>query len=183
VSEASGGEIPARDHARRSMERRCPDCARWTAVALPEGLVAGPVTTAGSAAAGGEPWPEQDVCRHCGARFALQFPHQVLPDGALNGCAACGYHTLCIQKDVNGKLGVLFIVVVFAGLLVERVPLPILMAVLVPLALLDWLLLRRLVKRLLICYRCKALFRGFSPGPRCRPYDLATWEAHDPVES
>jgi hypothetical protein len=40
------------------------------------------------------------------------------------------------------------------------------------------------VKRFLICYRCKAQFRGFPPGPRCRPFDLATWEAHDaPAES
>ena len=50
---------------------------------------------------------------------------------------------------------------------------------LVALTVIDVLLLRLVVKRLLICYRCKAQFRGFPPGPRCRPFDLATWEAHD----
>ena len=117
-------------------------------------------------------------CGKCGQPLAVDFAAHVGADGRLDGCPACGYHTLAIQKDVNSKLGVIVVVVVFAALLVLRVPLPWMFAVLIPFALLDWLILRTLVKRFLLCYRCKAQFRGFPPGPRCRPFDLATWEAH-----
>ena len=80
---------------------------------------------------------------------------------------------------MNQKLGVILVVVTFGALLFAGLSIPQLLIGLVLLAGLDWLLMAALVKRFLICYRCKAQFRGFPPGPRCRPFDLATWEAHD----
>ena len=182
MTEASGGDIPARDHATRSFELRCDECGRWVTVALAPALAAGPVGPHGSGGPPAVPWPADVTCGACHSRHPLDLPGHVDEQGRLDGCPACGYHTLCIQKDVNSKLGVVVIVVVFAALIAFDVALPWLFAVLVPLALLDWFLLRRVVRRLLICYRCKALLRGFPPGPRCRPFDLATWEAHDPEE-
>jgi hypothetical protein len=151
--------LPTRDHAQRSAVVRCA-CGHWQELAV------------------GAELPAQARCAKCSQPIAVDFAARVGADGALDGCPACGYHTLAIQKDVNGKLGVIVVVVVFAALLALRVPLPWMFAVLIPFALLDWLLLRTIVKRFLLCYRCKAQFRGFPPGAHCRPFDLATWEAH-----
>ena len=164
--------VPTRDHAERSAVVRCA-CGHWQPVALAPDVA--------RAAAGPElaaRLPREQRCGQCGAALPLDFAARVGADGALDGCPACGYHTLAIQKDVNGRLGVIVVVLVFAALLALRVPLPWMFAVLIPFALLDWLLLRLVVKRFLLCYRCKAQFRGFAPGARCRPFDLATWEAH-----
>jgi hypothetical protein len=167
----SGGEtIPARDHAERSAGVRCA-CGKWIDV---------PFAEAARARAGPElpaRLPREARCA-CGVSVPLDFAGHVAADGTLDGCPACDYHTLAIQKDVNSRLGVIVVLVLFGALLLLRVPLPWMFAVLVPLTLLDWWLLRRIVKRFLLCYRCKAQFRGFAPGPRCRPFDLATWEAH-----
>lgn len=172
TAEASGGDIPARDHAERSAAVRCA-CGRWLRPVFAPDVAREPAT-AGLAAR----LPREARCDACGAAAPLDFAAHVGDGGALDGCPACGYHTLCIQKDVNARLGVIAVVVIFGALLVLRVPLPWMFAVLLPLALLDWWLLKRIVRRFLICYRCKAQFRGFAPGPRCRPFDLATWEAH-----
>ncbi len=161
---SGAGGVPTRAHLTRSCAVPCADCRRWTDIAL------GPV---------GAPLPSEATCRHCGARRPLDFRRHFGHDARLDGCPVCDYHTLCIQKDVNGRLFVIVTVITFAILLVSGLPLPWMVAVLVVMAGLDWLLLRLVVRRLLICYRCKAQFRGFPPGARCRPFDLATWEAHD----
>ena len=172
TAEPSGGDVPARDHAERSAVVKC-GCGRWLPAAIaPE--VARAAAAPGLAAR----LPPEARCEACGAAVPLDFAAHVGADGTLDGCPACGYHTLCIQKDVNSRLGVIVVLVIFGALLLLRVPLPWMFAVLVPLALLDWFLLRRVVKRFLICYRCKAQFRGFAPGGNCRPFDLTTWEAH-----
>ncbi|MCB9899695.1 MAG: hypothetical protein H6825_16940 [Planctomycetes bacterium] len=158
--------IPARDHKLLSFAVPCEDCGGWT-----ERTIGPPGTRL----------PTQMTCAHCGVPQALDLPGHVDAEGRLDGCPRCDYHTLCIQKDVNGKLGVVLVLVTFGALLFSGLELPQMVAGLVLLALLDVVLLKLVVKRLLICYRCKAQYRGFPPGPRCRPFDLATWEAHDPT--
>lgn len=156
--------IPARDHALLSFSVPCDACSRWTERTI------GPRGT--------RP-PSQMSCAHCGVPQALAFAAHVDASGALDGCPRCEYHTLCIQKDVNGKLGVVLVAVTFAILFFSGLSIPQMLVGLVLLTLLDVLLLRLVVRRLLICYRCKSQYRGFLPGARCRPFDLGTWEAHD----
>ena len=151
--------VPTRDHAERSCVVRCPGCGLAQEFAL-EGEPHGP------------------ACKQCEAGIPLNLTAHVGTDGTLDGCPCCEYHTLFIQKDVNNRLGVILVAIVFIGLLIARVPLPWMLAALLAFTLLDVVLLRLAVKRLLICYRCKAQFRGFPPGAHCRPFDLATWEAH-----
>jgi hypothetical protein len=158
-------KIPERDHQELSFVVKCASCGEWTERRI------GPRGTA---------LPNSATCGSCGVPTALDMAGHVDEHGALDGCPACDYHTLCIQKDVNQKLGVILVVVTFGALLFSGLSIPQLLVGLVILAALDWLLMARIVKRFLICYRCKAQFRGFPPGPRCRPFDLATWEAHDP---
>ncbi len=158
-------KIPERDHRELSFAVPCTSCEAWTERRI------GPRGTA---------LPTSVTCGACGTPRPLDLPGHVDGEGALDGCPACGYHTLCIQKDVNPKLGVAIVVVVFAAMLLAGLTIPQLVVGLVVLAVADWLLMAAVVKRFLLCYRCKAQFRGFPPGPRCRPFDLATWEAHDP---
>ncbi len=164
-----GSDIPARDHVERSLAVRCEDCRTWCETEL------GPRTDSPP-----RELPEQVSCRNCDATIPVSLRAHVDQQGQLDGCPACEYHTLCIQKDVNPRLGVILIAVTYAALLFSGLSIPQTIAALIAVTLLDWLILRALVRRLLICYRCKAQYRGFPPGARCRPFDLATWEAHTP---
>jgi hypothetical protein len=157
--------VPERDHRLLSFAVPCEKCGNWTERTI------GPH---------GTHLPDQLTCSRCGVPRPLDLAGHVDAEGRLDGCPACDYHTLCIQKDVNPRLGVLLVVVTFGALLAAGLPIPWMVAGLVVLTILDVLLLRLVVKRLLICYRCKAQFRGFPPGEHCRPFDLSTWEAHDP---
>lgn len=153
-----------RDHRLRSFAVPCPTCKAWTEV-----RVGTPAVDA----------PKRATCSACRGDIALDFHGHFGPAALLDGCPACDYHTLYIQKDFNNKLGVVLVLVVFTALLLLGLPLPWLLAALVAFAALDWLLLRFVIRRVLICYRCKAQFRGYPPGATCRAFDLATWEAHD----
>ncbi len=158
--------IPERDHAHLSAAIPCEGCKEFVER---ERLNASDL-------------PHDVTCPSCEADTPLAFDaHVATQDGAttLDGCPRCGYHTLCIQKDLNARFGVLLVTVSFAALFFSGLSIPKMMIGLVALAIVDWLLLRAIVKRVLICYRCKAQYRGFRPGERCRPFDLATWEAHD----
>jgi hypothetical protein len=160
---APGTRLPGRDHRLRSLAVPCA-CGAWNEVSV------------GTPA--NDP-PKRIACTGCGTELRLDFHKHFGPQACLDGCPACGYHTLYAQKDVNAKLGVVLVVVVFAALLFSGLPLPQMLAALAGFALLDWLLLRLVVRRVLICYRCKAQYRGFPPGPTVRAFDLATFEAHD----
>ena len=78
--------IPTRDHARRSAALPCGACEAWTEVPL-------------------EPPPGATTCSACHGPLSLDLAARLGPDGALDGCPACAYHTLYIQKDVNARLG------------------------------------------------------------------------------
>ncbi len=162
--------IPARDHSVRSVVSGCETCAHWTDVTL--------IGPCGADATG---LPASLHCESCSAERPAHWPEHVDDMGHLDGCPLCDYHTLAIQKDFNARFGLAVVVITFGLLLFLQLPLAWTLAGLVAVALLDWALLRLVIKRLLICYRCKALFRGFLPGERCRPFDLATWEAHVPA--
>ena len=155
--------FPGRDHASRSMSGRCARCDRWSDMPLD-----------------GEPPPMAFKCERCGKIHKLSLAHHLAETGHIDGCPMCGYHTLCVQKDVNQRLGVIIVVVVFAALLFSGIDLVPMLGALVVFAIVDFAVLMLLVKRVLICYRCKTLYRGFPPGESCRTFDLATWEAHTP---
>jgi hypothetical protein len=160
--------IPARDHATLGFAVPCERCGAFTERRI------GPRGTA---------LPASATCGACGTPQRIDLSGHVDEHGALDGCPRCDYHTLCIQKDVNPRLGVALVVITYAAILALRLDLATTIITLVALTAIDAAALKLLVKRLLICYRCKAQFRGFPPGPRCRPFDLATWEAHDPPAS
>ncbi len=102
------------------------------------------------------------ACEHCGAESALAAPVDVV-----ERCAACGHDQLYFQKDFNRTTGIALVVVgsIFVpwtyGLSLLGV------------TILDYVVWR-LVKDVIVCYRCQAVHRGYPPNPALRPFDLAT---------
>jgi len=105
-------------------------------------------------------------CDRCGA------PNDVVaPAGVIQRCAACDHDQLYFQKDFNRTTGIALVVVgsIFVpwtyGLSLLGV------------TILDYIVWR-LVKNVIVCYRCQAVHRGYPPNPALKPFDLATHDRH-----
>lgn len=115
-------------------------------------------------AAGEPPHP----CEQCGAASDVTAP----PDNAvIDRCAACGHDQLYFQKDFNRTTGIALVVVgaVFVpwtyGLSLLGV------------TILDYIVWR-LVKDVIVCYRCQAVHRGYPANPALKPFDLVIHDRH-----
>ena len=117
-------QVPERDHKQRSLVVSCPSCGAVVEARL------GP---------GSEParLPDAVSCASCSTTIDLPHGEQLAEDGTLDGCPSCGYHTLCIQKDVNPRLGVILVAVSFAILLFSGLSIPQMLVGLVVLAVVD----------------------------------------------
>ena len=114
-------------------------------------------------------------CPSCGARISLRQPGIEPSSGSVSHCLICGSEALYIQKDFNRKLG---LVVVSAGAIVVFWDFWWGLAVLVLLALGDFLLYR-LLPDVTVCYGCKSVYRGVPRNPDHGPYDLRVDEAFE----
>lgn len=117
------------------------------------------------ARASGEP---ARPCDFCGA------PTDVTAPGAgalIERCAACGHDQLYFQKDFNRATGIAL--VVLGSIFVPWTYGLSLLAVTV----LDYVVWR-LVKDVIVCYRCQAVHRGYPPNPSIRPFDLVVHDRH-----
>ncbi len=107
-------------------------------------------------------------CPRCGAAIAVIAP----PAGSIiDRCAACGHDQLYFQKDFNRTTGIALVV---------------LGAIFVPwtyglsllgVTILDYIVWR-LVKDVIVCYRCQAVHRGYPPNPALKSFDLVTHDRH-----
>ena len=107
-------------------------------------------------------------CERCGAGNSVTAP---LAGAIIERCAACGHDQLYFQKDFNRKTGIALVVVgaIFVpwtyGLSLLGV------------TILDYVVWR-LVKDVIVCYRCQAVHRGYPPNPALQPFDLVTHDRH-----
>jgi hypothetical protein len=105
-------------------------------------------------------------CERCGAPSDV-----VAPAGIIERCAACGHDQLYFQKDFNRRTGIALVVVgsIFVpwtyGLSLLGV------------TILDYIVWR-MVKNVIVCYRCQAVHRGYPPNPALKPFDLVTHDRH-----
>jgi len=107
-------------------------------------------------------------CEHCGTESPVVAP----PAGAIiERCAACGHDQLYFQKDFNRATGIAIIVVgaVFA-------PWTYFLS-LVGVTILDYIVWR-IVKNVIVCYRCQAVHRGYPQNPALKPFDLVIHDRH-----
>jgi hypothetical protein len=106
------------------------------------------------------------ACEHCGTESSVVAPPQTV-----ERCAACDHDELYFQKDFNRTTGVALVAVgaVFVpwtwGLSLLAV------------TILDYIVWR-VVKDVIVCYRCQAVHRGYPPNPALKPFDLATHDRH-----
>ncbi len=114
---------------------------------------------------GGEP---ARACDRCGAASDVVAP----PEGAIiDRCAACGHDQLYFQKDFNRAMGIAIIVV--GAIFVPWTYYLSLLAV----TILDYIVWR-LVKDVIVCYRCQAVHRAYPPNPALKPFDLVVHDRH-----
>ena len=107
-------------------------------------------------------------CEHCGAASAVLAP----PEGSVVGlCAACRHDQLYFQKDFNRTTGITLVVI--GAIFVPWTWGLSLLAV----TILDYVVWR-MVKDVIVCYRCQAVHRGYPPNPSLQPFDLATHDRH-----
>ena len=108
------------------------------------------------------------ACESCGEASSATAPP---PDTLIDHCAACGHDQLYFQKDFNRTTGIALVVVgsIFVpwtyGLSLLGV------------TILDYIVWR-LVKNVIVCYRCQAVHRGYPPNPAIKPFDLVTHDRH-----
>ena len=107
-------------------------------------------------------------CEHCGAATGVVAPPA---DSPVSRCAACGHDQLYFQKDFNRRTGIALVV---AGSIF--VPWTYGLSLL-GVTILDYVVWR-MVKDVVVCYRCQAVHRGYPPNPDIAPFDLVTHDRH-----
>src|SRR5438128_1166773 len=109
-----------------------------------------------------EPGETPRLCERCRAPNSVIAPPA---DSIIERCAACGHDQLYFQKDFNRKTGIALVVIgsIFVpwtyGLSLLGV------------TILDYVVWR-LVKNVIVCYRCQTVHRGYPPNPALQPFDL-----------
>ena len=114
-------------------------------------------------------------CPHCDHRLTLA-PQT---DGLLPNCTVCGNLELYRKKDFPHWLGMLLLVFACLAFLVTNYLYQQWLAwgILLGSALIDCLLYLAMGD-VIVCYRCDAHHRGFSPNPAHGPYQLSSGERY-----
>jgi hypothetical protein len=108
------------------------------------------------------------ACEHCGAVNEVVAPPA---NAIIDECAACGHDQLYFQKDFNRTLGIAIIAV--GAVLVPWTYYLSLLGV----TILDYVVWR-IVKNVIVCYRCQAVHRGYPANPALKPFDLVIHDRH-----
>ena len=87
-------------------------------------------------------------------------------------CSSCDSRDLYLQKDFPRKIA---IPIVILGMI--AVPFSYGISLIV-VAVIDWLIFRR-TQWMLVCYRCRSEYRGFTPDPKFTEFDRHIGELYD----
>ena len=89
----------------------------------------------------------------------------------IDACAACGHDQLYFQKDFNRTTGV-----VLVGIGAVFVPWTWGLSLL-GVTILDYVVWR-VVKNVIVCYRCQTVHRRYPDNPNLKPFDLVVHDRH-----
>lgn len=118
--------------------------------------------------------PEKSIlCSSCGKQYGSVA--EFLEAGQIQHCMICRCRDLYTQKDFNRKLG-LGIVLIGAILAPFTKLISLLICALIDLA------LYRLLPLITICYRCKAIYRGFPLNSRHAGFNLGIHDHYRSAE-
>ena len=115
-----------------------------------------------------EPGEPAALCERCGAANDVVAPPA---DTIIERCAACGHDQLYFQKDFNRTTGIA--IVVLGSIFVPWTYGLSLLGV----TILDYIVWR-LVRNVIVCYRCQAVHRGYPPNAAIKPFDLVVHDRH-----
>ncbi len=107
-------------------------------------------------------------CEFCNTPNEVVAPRE---GAIIDRCAACSHDQLYFQKDFNRTTGIALVAIgaVFVpwtyGLSLLGV------------TVLDYVVWR-LVKDVIVCYRCQAVHRGYPPNPALKLFDLVVHDRH-----
>ncbi len=106
------------------------------------------------------------ACPHCGTPLLIHATQDFHDSGKLDQCPLCGAAHLYRQKDFNRKLGIGIVILgVAASYFTYGISL-------VVGALIDWAIYKS-VGEVACCYKCHAVFRGFSDTPNLEGFNLS----------
>ncbi len=109
--------------------------------------------------------PQDFTCEHCQSSVRLEVSESVQQRSVVDRCVLCCKDLFFVQKDFNRKLGCA-IVLLGAVASVYTYGASLLLA-----AAADWFLYYRLPE-VTICYFCNSVYRGYTPNPKHKGYDL-----------
>lgn len=107
-------------------------------------------------------------CEQCGAVSPVIAP---AAGAIIERCAACDHDELYFQKDFNRRTGIAL--VVLGSIFVPWTYGLSLLGV----TILDYVVWR-MVKDVIVCYRCQAVHRGYPANPALKPFNLITHDRH-----
>jgi len=123
----------------------------------------------------GMPKPGPIPCKRCGKGREATGNGELDAQGAVSKCGLCGGTEFYRQKDFNTKLGLwLMVIMIVSALVFNRW----FIHILIGFAALDLALYFGLGD-IIICYKCRAIYRGFPISPKIEGFDLKT---HDQYE-
>lgn len=129
-----------------------------------------------------EPAPDAATCPACGSGRPLHVDAALAREGRLERCPACDGREFFVRKDFPQRLGLVVVVaaaVVSCVFLYQKNLLAV-WAVLGGAVLID-AALYFVTGVVVVCYRCRAEFRGLPYNPAIKPFDLATSEKYAEV--
>lgn len=126
------------------------------------------------------PKPSLIPCQRCGKGREAAGQGRLDAQGAIEICGLCGCERFYRQKDFNTKLGLwiagLILTSAFVFLLMDHLKTGLI--ILVAGALVD-LALYFFLGDIVICYKCRAIYRGMPINPKVEGFDL---KIHDEYE-
>jgi len=121
----------------------------------------------------------EPTCERCGATFALQTDDGVAAAEPLQRCVICGGREFFLRRDFPQRLGLALVVLcaLVASVFYYLENIPATFGTLAALVIVDAIICL-FVGKVVVCYRCRAEYRGLAYNPRHDPFDLATAEKY-----
>lgn len=103
-------------------------------------------------------------CGNCGETTRLSLSENVRKGHSVDQCCVCEGHRFYVQKDFNPRLGLLiFLIGVIFSYHTYGITLFVASGI-------DFVLYK-ILPTVIICYNCRAIYRGFENGSKFKPYD------------
>jgi hypothetical protein len=117
-------------------------------------------------------------CPRCNKELELKINESIIAEQTVDQCVVCSGRELFIKKDFPQFVGLIVVIAAgIAGLIAFRRDVLLAWAILASAVVID-LVLYAIVRKLTVCYACRAEYRGGTLNPSHEEFDLATSEKY-----